>query len=56
MAKMGRPKKMAKERSSHLVALRLTPAEHKLLEQAAEKARLTVSDYIRLKVGLRGEQ
>jgi uncharacterized protein (DUF1778 family) len=56
MAKMGRPKKMAKERSSHLVALRLTPAEHKLLEQAAEKARLSVSDYIRLKVGLRGEQ
>jgi len=47
---------MAKERSSHLVALRLTPAEHKLLEQAAEKARLSVSDYIRLKVGLRGEQ
>jgi len=56
MAKMGRPKKMAKERSSHLVALRLTPAEHKLLEQAAEKARLSVSDYIRLEVGLRGEQ
>jgi hypothetical protein len=56
MAKMGRPKKMAKERSSHLVALRLTPAEHKLLEQGAEKARLSVSDYIRLKVGLRGEQ
>ena len=56
MAKMGRPKKAPKERSSHLVALRLTPAEHKLLEQAAEKARLSVSDYIRLKVGLRGEQ
>ena len=56
MTKMGRPKKAAKERSSHLVALRLTPAEHKLLEQAAEKARLSVSDYIRLKVGLRGEQ
>jgi predicted HicB family RNase H-like nuclease len=56
MPKMGRPKKPAKERSSHLIALRLTPAEHKVLEQASEKAKLSVSDYIRLKLNLRGEQ
>jgi hypothetical protein len=55
MTKMGRPKKPAKERSSQLIALRLTSAEHKSLEQAAEKAKLSVSDYIRTKLGLRGE-
>jgi predicted HicB family RNase H-like nuclease len=53
---MGRPKKPAKERSSHLIALRLTPGEHKTLEQAAEKSKLSVSNYIRLKLGLRGEE
>jgi len=56
MAKMGRPKKPAKARSSHLIALRLTPAEHKDLEQAAEKSRLSVSKYIRLKLGFRGDK
>jgi hypothetical protein len=56
MTKMGRPKKPAKERSSHLIALRLTPAEYKALEQAAGKARLSVSGFVRLKLGLRGEQ
>jgi uncharacterized protein (DUF1778 family) len=56
MAKMGRPKKPTKERSSHLIALRLTPAEHKVLERASEKAKRSVSDYIRLKLNLRGEQ
>ena len=56
MAKIGRPKKLAKEKSSHLIALRLTPAEHKALEQASEKAKLSVSDYIRFKLNLRGEQ
>ena len=55
MAKMGRPKKPAKERSSHLIALRLTAAEHKTLEQAAGKAQ-SVSDYIRHKLGLRGDK
>jgi len=53
---MGRPKKSAKERSSHLVALRLTPAEHKALEQAAEKSNLSVSNYIRTKLRLRGDK
>jgi len=56
MAKMGRPKKPAKERSSHLIALRLTPVEHTTLKQAAEKSRLSISDYIRLKIDLRGEK
>jgi predicted HicB family RNase H-like nuclease len=56
MTKMGRPKKAAKERSSHLIALRLTPAEHKALEQAAEKSKLSISNYIRAKLGLRGDK
>jgi uncharacterized protein (DUF1778 family) len=54
MARMGRPKKSAKERSSHLIALRLTPAEHKALEQAAEKGGLSLSNFIRTKLNLRG--
>jgi predicted HicB family RNase H-like nuclease len=56
MAKTGRPKKPAKERSSHLIALRLTPAEHEVLAQASEKAKLSVSDYIRFKLKLRGDK
>jgi uncharacterized protein (DUF1778 family) len=53
---MGRPKMKAQERQSHLIALRVTPAERKALEQAARKAGISVSDYIRLKLSLRGEQ
>jgi uncharacterized protein (DUF1778 family) len=53
---MGRPKKPAKERSSHLIALRLTPAEHQALEKAAAKSKLTISNYIRAKLGLRGDK
>jgi hypothetical protein len=56
MSKIGRPKKAAKERSSHLVALRLTPAEHKALEEAAEKSKLSVSNYIRTRLDLRGDK
>ena len=41
MARMGRPKKLAKERQSHLIALRLNPAEHKKLEQVARKSSKT---------------
>ncbi len=44
----------AKERSNNLIALRLTPAEHKALEQAAEKAGLSLSNFIRTKLNLRG--
>jgi uncharacterized protein (DUF1778 family) len=46
----------AKERSSHLVALRLTPAEHKTLEHAANNSKLSISNYIRTKLGLRGDK
>ena len=56
MTKMGRPKMLAKERSNRLIALRLTSAEYKSLERAAEKAKLSVSDYIRTKLGLRGDR
>jgi len=55
MPKMGRPKKPAKERSSHLIALRVTPVERQALEQSATKAGLSLSKYIRLKLELRGE-
>lgn len=56
MSKLGRPKKPAKERSSHLIALRLTAAEHKALEQAVKESKLSVSNYIREKLGLRGDK
>ena len=62
MAKMGRPKKPVSERLRRQIAIRLTDAEYQKIEQAAvkesikRKAGLTVSDYIRLKLGLRGEQ
>jgi hypothetical protein len=55
MSKMGRPKLPAKERSSQVIALRLTSAEFKSVEQAATKAKLKVADFIRTKLGLRGE-
>jgi predicted HicB family RNase H-like nuclease len=54
MMKIGRPTIPAKDRASRLIALRLTPAEHKALEQAAEKAGLSVSQFIRKKLDLRG--
>ena len=56
MARMGRPQKQATERLSHLIALRLKPAEYKTLEKTAQKLDLSVSKYIRLKLGLRGEK
>jgi len=55
MVKMGRPPKPAKERQSRMIALRLTPAEYKELEQAAAKSKVSLSSYIRQKLGLRGE-
>jgi uncharacterized protein (DUF1778 family) len=53
MPKMGRPKKQAQERQSHLIALRLKPEERKALEKAARKTKLSVSDYVRQKLDLR---
>jgi len=54
MAKMGRPRKPAKQRSSHLIAIRVTAAEYSKLKHAAGKGK--VSDYIRRKLGLRGDK
>jgi hypothetical protein len=56
MVKMGRPVMKAKDRSSRLVALRLTPAEYKTLEQAAGRSKLTISNYLRFKLGLRSDK
>jgi Mobilization protein NikA len=39
-----------------MIALRLKPGELKSLERAASKAKLSVSDYIRRKLDLRGDQ
>ena len=51
--RIGRPTIPAKQRQSHLIALRLKPAEYKVIAQAAAKARLSVSEYIRQTLGLR---
>jgi uncharacterized protein (DUF1778 family) len=56
MTKLGRPPIAVKERQSHLIALRLKPAEYKAIESAAQKSGLSVSEYIRKTLGLRGEQ
>jgi hypothetical protein len=44
----GRPKKPEGTAKTELVTLRLTPAEKKRLLEAAEKAGIPVSDYIKL--------
>jgi len=54
MVKTGRPKLPAKERQSHLIAIRFTPDEYRELERAAQAAKLTVSEFVRRKV--RGEK
>jgi uncharacterized protein (DUF1778 family) len=46
----------ARDRQSQLIALRLTPDEYRALARAAETAKLSVSEYIRRKLDLRGEQ
>jgi len=56
MAKMGRPSIPAKDRSSRVIALRLTSAEEKTLQKLANKSGLSVSDYIRTKLKLRGDK
>jgi predicted HicB family RNase H-like nuclease len=56
MARIGRPAMKAKERSSILIALRLRPDEHKTVEEAAKRAKISVSKYIRTKLGLRGDK
>jgi hypothetical protein len=56
MPRMGRPKVPAKDRSSRVIALRLTPGEEKTLQQLAKQSGLSVGDYIRTTLKLRGEQ
>jgi uncharacterized protein (DUF1778 family) len=56
MAKMGRPKLPVKERQSRQIALRITQAEYKALEQAAAKADLSLSNYLRHKLEIRGDE
>lgn len=53
---IGRPKLPAKARSSKMICLRLTPDELKRLEQQAQKAKLSVVDFIRQNLGLRGDK
>jgi hypothetical protein len=45
--KMGRPRKLARERQSQIVGVRLTAAERNILERAARKAGLSLSDHVR---------
>jgi hypothetical protein len=54
--KIGRPFLPAKERLSRLVALRFTRDELRDVKNAAKTAKLSVSQYIRLRLGLRGDK
>jgi len=54
MVKMGRPLAIGKAQSK-LIALRLTTAEFRSLERAAKSADLSVSEYIRQKLGFRSK-
>jgi hypothetical protein len=56
MAKMGRPKLPKKERQGRQIALRLTQVEYEALMRAADKADLSLSEYIRRKLEIRGEE
>jgi predicted HicB family RNase H-like nuclease len=46
----GRPKLPARERQSEQVAVRMTTAERKALEQAAKKAGISLSNYLRQRI------
>jgi hypothetical protein len=54
--KIGRPTLPARERQSRLVALRFTPDELRAVKQAAKTASLSVSQFIRMKLGFRGNR
>jgi hypothetical protein len=56
MTKMGRPPLLKRDRQSALVALRFTPEERKELDEAALRAGLSLSDYIRSKLNLGRKQ
>lgn len=55
MVRMGRPLAVGKARRK-LVALRLTTGEFQDLELSAKSAKLSVSEYIRLKLGFRSKK
>lgn len=48
-----RPIKPAKDRQSEIVGVRLTPSERKAFDKAAKKAGLSLSNYIRKKLGVK---
>lgn len=50
---MARPTNRAKDRQSEIVGVRLTPAERKAFDKAAKKAGLSLSNYIRKKLGVK---
>jgi len=54
-AKTGRPPIPDAKRQKHLIALRLTEAEYKQVDQAATKAGLSLSEYVRQQLGVRGD-
>ena len=56
MPKIGRPLTVQGERQERLVALRLTTTEYDALQRSAERAGLSVSDYIRQILELRRRQ
>jgi len=53
---MGRPAKLARDKQSEIVAVRLTPAERKEFERDAKKAGLSISNYIRKRLGFDKEK
>jgi hypothetical protein len=54
MSRIGRPKIAASKRQSRVIAVRVTPDEYRKLDEAAGK--LKIGDYIRQKLGLRGDK
>ena len=52
---IGRPKLPAKERQNVILGIRLTKAEKGAFEEAAEKAGVSLSTYIRKLLGLKKE-
>jgi uncharacterized protein (DUF1778 family) len=56
MTKLGRPPIPKAERQNRVIVLRVKAAEYKALEAAAQKSGLSVSEYMRRKLKLRGEK
>jgi hypothetical protein len=52
---MGRPKLPAKERQNVILGVRLTKAEKRAFEKAAEKTGVSLSTHIRKLLGLKKE-